>query len=357
MLSQTGINEYRDYLIKKYKENAEKGEKRFDSTKNINNKVELIERLINNVMVGHSTFTRHKIVPIRYIRLEEVNQRGDEKKRRPLTEKEIEKLATCNILIDKEKEYRDLFLLECYVSYRVSDMSKLFNKNEQKVIKKGEYEFIIINTQKENINCVIWINEFVKNILEKYKDGFKFVNFQSKSFKSQYSKMIKTVARKAKLDNLERYKDVHNKTIEKPLYDIIASHFARYTFIHNDLFKLGFTADELKDFTGHADDRMITECYMRETAEDKANNAFKAINRVLNKKSENREKISITRDNINEQDNLIKEIKEALHCLGADINELMDINDYHRLNEMLYIDYHNKYKELGCDVDYIKNYI
>lgn len=47
MLSQIGINEYQDYLIKKSKKEKEKGNKRYDSSKSINNKCELIERLIN----------------------------------------------------------------------------------------------------------------------------------------------------------------------------------------------------------------------------------------------------------------------------------------------------------------------
>lgn len=351
LLSQKGINEYRDYLMKKSKEGLEKGEKRCDSTKNINNKCELIERLINNVMVGHSAFTRYKISPIKYIRLGEVNQKGEEKKRRPLTEEEIEKLATCRILSPKEEEYRDLFLLECYASCRISDIPKLFNKSEQEIIRKGDYELIVINTQKENITCVIWVNEFVRNILGKYKEGFKFVNFHSKSFQTKYGTMIKEVAQKAQLDKCKKYKDAHNRIIEQPLYDIIGSHFARYTFIYNGLFKYGFTPIELKDFTGHRDDRMINECYKIETAEDKANNACKAINRVLGEKEK---RSRITRDSINDQTDLIKEVKEALYCLGADTNELIDINYYHKLNELLYIDYHEKYQKMGCDMRYLK---
>lgn len=355
MLSQIGINEYQDYLIKKSKKEKENGNKRYDSSKSINNKCELIERLINKVMVGNSAFIRYHISPIRYNQLEEVIQKGEEKKRRPLKEEEINKLISCQDLNDEEKEYRDLFILECNGSYRISDTAKLFDKKEQKVIKKGDYEFIVINTQKENIISVIWVNDVIREILKRYEKGFKFANPLSKSFATRYNIVIKSVAKKAKLNSIETYINAHNEKEEKYLYEIIASHFARYTFIYNGLFKFGFMPNELKDFTGHRDDRMINECYKIETAEDKANNAYRAINRVLNEKLENKRLVRITKENINEQDDLIREIKEALYCLGADTNELIDINDYHRLNEILYIDYHNKYQEMGCNMAYIKD--
>ena len=355
MLSQIGINEYQDYLIKKSKREKEKGNKRYDSSKSINNKCELIERLINKVMVGNSAFIRYHISPIKYNQLEEVIQKGEEKKRRPLKEEEINKLINCQDLNDEEKEYRDLFILECNGSYRISDTAKLFDKKEQKVIKKGDYEFIVINTQKENIISVIWVNDVIREILGRYEKGFKFANPLSKSFATRYNIVIKSVAKKAKLDSIETYINAHNEKEEKYLYEIIASHFARYTFIYNGLFKFGFMPNELKDFTGHRDDRMINECYKIETAEDKANNAYKAINRVLNEKLENKRGHRITKENINEQDDLIKEAKEALYCLGADYNDLVDINDYHKLNEMIYVDYRNKDQEMGCNMAYIKD--
>ena len=355
MLSQIGINDYKCYLIKKSKEEKDKGCKRYDSSKSINNKCELIERLINEVMVGDSRFQRNHITSIKYNQLEEVNQKGNEKKRRPLKEEEIQKIINCEGLNNEEKEYRDLFILECYASYRISDTQKLFDKNEQEIFYRGEYELMVIKTQKENVISVIWVNDIIKEILERYKKGFKYANPLSSSFASRYNKVIKDVAKKAKLDSKETYINAHNEREEKYLYEIIASHFARYTFIYNGLFKYRFEPNELKDFTGHRDDRMINECYKIETAEDKANNAYKAINRVLSEKLENNRNVKITREDINKDEVLIKDAKDALYCLGANYNDLVDINDYHKLNEMLYIDYHNKYQRMGCNMAYIKD--
>ena len=37
------------------------------------------------------------------------------------------------------------------------------------------------------------------------------------------------------------------------------------------------------------------------------------------------------------------------------MNELMDVNNLHELNEILYIDYHDKYAKMGCKMQYIKD--
>jgi len=349
MLSQEGINNYQKFQINKREKEKENGAKRYASNVTINHRCEVIERLVNNVMVGDSAFLRYKIKPIKYNQLEEVHQKGDEKERRPLKDDEIEKLINCE-LNEEDSEYRDLFVLECFASVRISDMDKLFNKEKHEVIKKGEYELMTIKTKKKGVISVIWLNESVKKILEKYKGGLKFADL---SDTNKYNYHLKKIAKKAGLNSIEKFKNAHNEEMQKPLFDIIGSHFARYTFIHNGLYKYGFTSNELKDFTGHGDERMINDCYRVESREDKTNNVAKALDRIKkNKEGESTKRID--NNNIKEQDYWIREAKEALFCLGADLNELVDINDLHKLNEILYIDYHNKLMEIGCDMNKIK---
>lgn len=353
MLSQEGLNTYRDYLLRNSKEKAEQGAKRYDSNKSINEKCELIAMLINKVMISHSSFLKYKIPSVSYAPLEEVHQKGDEKKRRPLSQEEIDKLRNCKDLTDEEKEYRDLFLLECNGSYRVSDTSKLFSKEGHEIYHKGKYDLMVIKTEKEGILSVIWMNDIIKDILNRYENGFNYADPTSKGYATKYNRRIKKIAKKAGLDSIKKWTDQHWKENSELLHDIIASHFARYTFIYNGLFKIGFTPEELKDFTGHRDDRMINECYKLETAEDKINNAVKALDRVEREKGGvAREKI--TRHSINEHAELIQEAKDALCYLGADYADYGHINDHHTLTEMLYLDKHNEYMQMGCDMKYIK---
>ena len=351
MLTTKGMNDYKTFLMKRSKELGEKG----DSNKTINNKCKTIAKLINSVLATHNEFLRYNLTEIKYVNLEEVNAKGEDKKRRPLTREEINQLMDCDILNEKEQEFRDLFLLECNGSYRISDTAKLFDKSQQKRTKIGDYEFIIINTKKEDITSVIWVNDLVKEILIKYEKGFKFADLTNeKKYKGQFNDIIKRIFKKAKLDSTEKFIDAKGIEHKEKLCDIISSHFARYTFVYNGLFVLGFEPSELIDFTGHANDKMINEVYSIHTDEDKAKKAARSLDRVLGKKKEettNPIRSRITKDNINEQDDLIKEVKDALYCLGADLNELVDITDYHELNVILYNDYHMKLVELGIDKD------
>lgn len=350
MLSAKGMSEYKAFLLKRSKQIGEKG----DSNKTINNKCKTIAKLINSVLATHNDFLRYRIPKVEYVNLEEVNAKGEEKKRRPLTEEEMQKLINCDTLDEKEQEFRDLFVLECNGSYRISDTAKLFDTNQQYRTTIGDNEYIVINTQKENIISVIWVNDIVKAILSKYENGFKYVDLTNEtSYKSQFNRIIKKIFQKAKLDTIETYIDAKGIEHKEKLCDIIGSHFARYTFIYHGLFVMGFTPSELADFTGHANEQMINEVYAIYTTDDKVKKAARSLERVLGKKEGtiNTTKSRITRNTINEQDDLIREIKEALYCLGADLNELADINDYHELNVILYNHYHMKLVELGIDKD------
>ena len=281
-LSQKGLNKYQKYLIDKSKELGSKG----DSNNTINGKCRVVARMVN-FMVGHDSFSRYKLTKVEYLALEEFHAKGVDKKRRPLTNEELNKLMTCEELSDKEKEYRDLFILECSAGYRVSDTPKLFDSSMQRFHSKNGNEYITIVPQKEEtkrIIAVIWLNETVKSILGRYKDGFRYANINKQSYSGNLIYNLRNIFRKAGLSSIEKWIDAKGNQCEDKLYNIISSHFARYTFIYNGLFVYGFTPDELKEFTGHADDTMISEVYKVYNEEDKVAVADKALNRVMGKK-------------------------------------------------------------------------
>ena len=192
MLSQKGLNDYKNYLMKVQKESKANEKKRYANNTAINAKCEIIERLINKVISSHNDFLKYKIEAVIYQKLVEEKVKGEDKARRPLTPKELEQLNLCTDLSSEEIEYRDLFILECYCAYRIGDTAKLFNKSLHKVYKKGDLELIMIETQKENIDAVIWITEEVKKILDKYENGFKHVKeLGSKEYRDKFNRMIK----------------------------------------------------------------------------------------------------------------------------------------------------------------------
>lgn len=347
MLTQRGLNDYKSYLIEKSKVDCKNGCARYDGNTQINNKCQAVARYINQVLSVHNNFLRYKIAKVSYLNLEEVNPKNEEKKRRPLTNEEINKLIKCETLTSEEKEYRDLFLLECYCAYRVGDTPKLFDKNLQRHYEKDGYELIMIETQKENIDAVIWLNDSVKQILNRYEDGFKYANPTERTYSQKLNYRLKTIAKKAGLDAMESYTDGHNRKVTQPLYEILSSHFARYTFIYNGLFKLGLTPNELKDFTGHANDTMINECYAIYTKNDKFNNAVKAIERI-SKANNTKEK------NIDCESDKVREYKDVLAFYCEPPINYRYINDSEELLRMIITKYEMPLKERGYCTELLK---
>ncbi len=283
-LSQKGLHLYQQYLVNQSKEHGAKG----ISNGTINTKCQFIVRMIN-FMAKNELFSRYKLSKVDYEALEEYNVKGVDKKRRPLKMEELDKLMSCNGLSGKEEEYRDLFILECNAGYRVSDTPKLFNSSLQRYHKKNGNEYITIVPQKEetkNITAVIWLNDIVKTILNRYKNGFKYVDVNKKTYSRNLIYNLRNICKKAGLDSTEKWTDAKGNQCEDKLYKIIASHFARYTFIYHGLFTYGFTPEELKEFTGHADETMINYVYKVYNEEDKVTVADKALNRVMSKTKE-----------------------------------------------------------------------
>lgn len=327
-LSQKGLNKYQKYL----RDKSVKEEKNGLSNKTINAKCQAVARMIN-FMVGNSDFSKYNLAKVEYQAMEEYHAKGEDKKRRPLTNVELDKLIKCDRLSEKQKEYRDLFVLECYAGYRVSDTPKIFNPSLQKHHTKGANEYLTIIPQKEetkNIIAVIWLNEIVKSILKRYKDGFKYADVNKAYYSRNLQYNLRNIFKIAGLDSVEKWKDAKGLPHEDKLYDIIGSHFARYTFIYHGLFDLGFTPSELKDFTGHADEKMIDEVYKVYSEEDVVTGADKALNRVLAKS-----KTSFTTDIVNPASNVLNELFAydsfiSIMGLANDNNDVYHLDSTHQ---------------------------
>lgn len=281
MLSQAGLNAYRDYLLKQREQAKAKGLS-YNSNKQINYKCEAVARYIN-FMVGKTEFMRYNISTVKYAQLDELKQKGKDKLRRPITDKELTTLKNCENLTAKEKEYRDLFLLQCEAGCRVSDLPKLFDESQQEIYKENNEEVISISTLKEGITAHIYVTDTIRTILEQYKNGLNYVKPNDKNFPSYYNAALKNIFRKAGITSIETYIDANGIMQQKCLCDIIGSHFARYTFVYNGLFVRGLTPSELKYLTGHADERMINAVYDVHSIKDEAK---KVLNNIRRKKGE-----------------------------------------------------------------------
>ena len=346
MLSQRGLNEYRDYLVKQRNEREKQGCKVRSSNLRINAKCELIARLIN-FMGTHTTFDRYSLQFVKYKQLHEFKAKGEQKMRRPLTHDEIQAIKGCTGLTARETEYRDLFVMQCSCGCRTSDLWRLFDKTQQEYYTKDGQEAFVINTKKESIKAVIILTPLIRGMQEKYKHGWRVCI-------SSYNKALKRIFCKAGLNQIEHYMDAHGVAHHDKLCDIIASHFGRYTFI-KDCFQKGLTASEIKDLTGHASEAMINEVYLIITGKDKAKYVFKALERVNDKPQNN--------DAANEQQqpqqstaltDYVLHCRDILSWLGEPRENYADIRDPRGLARLIATRYEVPLANMGWDVEAIE---
>ena len=327
MLNENEIRNFEIYLRKNK-----------NSENKIRSSLRIIRILINDVICKHPYFQKYGIKKLN-IDLPKDIKSIDLKVE--LKDEEIKAIKECNDLTPKQCEFRDLFLLQIYSGQRASDLQNLFKEERHKIIDG----YICFTTKKEGVRGKVKITKEVNEILEKYKDGFSHVDINKEKLSMYITNCIKVIAEKSKLNRIIEYTDNKKQVKREALYKVISSHYGRHTFITKKI-REGIPIETLKYLTAHKDAQSLSKYYIHLTETDE-------IHQIENC---NKDKaLKFNRNNINTNDELIKEAKEALYCLGASLDDLIDINDYHTLNKILYLDYHNKYQEMGCNMAYIKD--
>jgi len=155
MLTEKGINEYEIYLRKQKK-----------SASNVRDSLRIVRILINDVLIKHPDLKHYGIKPVNVKLPSNVRSEG---KMVELTDEEVKAIADCDGLTPKQKEYRDLFVLECLTGQRASDIPILFNPARH-TIKNKYFSFI---TKKEGVPALVERTPEVLAIIDRYKDGFQ----------------------------------------------------------------------------------------------------------------------------------------------------------------------------------------
>jgi integrase len=155
--------------------------------------------------------------------------------------------------IPAQKQYlarvRDVFCFCCFTSLRYSDAAKLKRSD----IKD---KYISVVTQKTVDGLKIELNDYSREILERYKDfpfdDDKALPVVSNQRMNDYLKELGALAeinepqRIVYFRGSERYEEVY------PKYALLTTHCGRRTFIVNALY-LGIPAEVVMKWTGHSD--------------------------------------------------------------------------------------------------------
>lgn len=170
-----------------------------------------------------------------------------------LTWEELMKLYSYDFENDYKDKLRDLFCFLCFTGLRFSDLKTLKRDHVKN-------DHILVVTEKTIDPLKIELNDFSKEILDKYKDIEFPKNLALPVISQQnFNDDIKIIAALLEFD--ERINEVYfigSKRHEKSYYkhEIISSHAGRRTFVTNGI-SMGIPTDVIMKWTGHKDQRAM----------------------------------------------------------------------------------------------------
>ena len=222
------INDFQQSLVKQGKK----------TITTIRNYAQDIKTLINRSKIDKSI----KIDMSSFVILEDKRSKEQKKSKNvPLTEEQLLDLYKLDRLTNKEEEARDLFICQCLIGQRISDMPKIFKGDYVSNKDEDGNETISFNVQKTGEEATLFLFPIAKDIIQKYRDKqFKHYNlFETDETKittieRTINKDIKKVCKKAGLTTEVNYTVQIGDKIRnerKQLYELMHTHIARHTFI------------------------------------------------------------------------------------------------------------------------------
>ena len=271
---------YQQYLL----------ERRPATIKTLLNKDKGIVTLINHANKDKTVRSNINTNGITY--LEDNRSREQRKSKQvPLTESQLSAIYNYTDLNAKERETRDLFICQCLLGQRISDLPKIL-KGDYRITRLGDgNEVIAFMAQKTSQEATLYLFPVVKEILGRYRQtGFEHIDLLAEDEKAiarnevKLNKTIKEVCRKAGLDSdIDYVEQIGSKIItrRKKLFELIHTHTARHTFI-TLMCRYGVPKEDVIVATAHTDIKMIDEVYLHETVNDKGTRLINSLKRIKN---------------------------------------------------------------------------
>lgn len=316
-LKKEGLLKYRTHLLEEGKSN-----------RRANEYMRYISLIINRVMVENPQFHKLGIEEVKITPLP--NEQREE--RFALTNEEINKIKKLELSNDLAL-YRDAFILQTMIGWRVSDFQKFINGDTKKY--NGVEYVIAEKTKKKKLiaHCIITPE------IEELRERIKGLNLITNN--NTYNKKLKEIAKKA---NLDRIINDGNRIYEK-----ITCHIARHTFITSHRAD-DWSEERIAFFTAHSEGRergVMAKFYTHLTEEQEIKNYLKKYeNDGQNNDLKNNP------SNIKEKE--MDDLKRAYAYLGGDFAEVADITNIGELWEYVRLKEHELI-EKGGDIKIIKN--
>lgn len=271
VLNLQTLNQYKEWLLDSGK-----------AIKTINDLLRAFRALVE-MLNKKEQRTGDKYIDLRAFEMPKDERSKEEKqsKSEPLTEEELIILWKYDKLTERETEARDVFVAQCLCGQRISDLPKVLSPDFP-IIHDGELEYMSFRTIKTNETAVIPLLPKLKEIREKYADGFKHwkleyiddEDLQKTRVNRQNNKLNSVIKRVAEKTGINRpvvcteQRGLKKETKTVPLYELMHTHTARHTFV-SIMARMGVPKDTIKIVTAHTNDAIIDRVYLHVTAEDK----------------------------------------------------------------------------------------
>ncbi len=148
-----------------------------------------------------------------------------------ITNSERNRLLETDLSDNKELEtQRDIFVFQCLIGCRVSDLYKMTYRS----IIGDAIEYIPRKTKEDRaITVRVPLNDTAKRLITKYQDYERGSLFPFNT-EQDYNRKIKEAFKRAGLERMVTVLDQQTREeIQKPLYEVASSHMARRSFIGN----------------------------------------------------------------------------------------------------------------------------
>jgi integrase len=125
---------------------------------------------------------------------------------------------------------RDIFVFQCLIGCRVSDLYKMTRRN----IIEGAIEYIPRKTKEDRpITVRVPLSKTASEIIERYRDDERELLFPLIA-EQKYNDYIKSAFKRAGLDRMVTIIDQRTRQeVQKPICEVASSHMARRSFIGN----------------------------------------------------------------------------------------------------------------------------
>ena len=244
VFSQSGLNAFRDYLVRKG-----------NAPKRVNSLCQIVARLINKVLCVNDEYLTYNFRHVEYVTLKDART-NDEIGHFPLNEDEVKKLKDCKNLSKKLEKVRNIFLFQCKCGWRYGDVENFMRGNYER-----SNDTITITTQKKDITAYLQVDKEVTELIAKL-NGIDAPDIRT------YNRNLKELAKVAGLNRIVSYKDSKGVEVNEPIHDAITSHWARFTMINNEI-KKGTPIEIIVKKAGHKDETMIRKIYTKLTKDEK----------------------------------------------------------------------------------------